>query len=71
MRENIGSIPQISRITLGIVGMDAGYYNHSYFWYGVGFLAILSFVFSLLSVLWAIRPKDRLAKIEHAFAVSA
>jgi uncharacterized membrane protein YeaQ/YmgE (transglycosylase-associated protein family) len=56
MKQNIGSIPQVSRIILGVVGMDAGYYNHSYFWCTIAFLAIASFVFSFLGALWASLP---------------
>lgn len=68
MRENIGSIPQVSRIILGVAGMDAGYYNHNYFWYTIAFLAIASFVFSFLGALWASLPKhfpNHQARLAH------
>lgn len=46
MKKNVGVIDQISRIVIGAVGVYAGYHNHSYFWYVVGGLAILSGLFS-------------------------
>jgi hypothetical protein len=46
MRKNVGVVDQISRLVVGAVAIYGGYVNHSYFWYVVGSLAILSGFFA-------------------------
>ena len=46
MKKNVGVVDQISRIIVGAVGIYGGYLNHSYLWYAVGSLAILSGLFA-------------------------
>lgn len=46
MKKNVGVVDEISRFVVGALALYGGYINHSYFWYVVGTLAVLSAFFA-------------------------